>query len=190
MLEKRWSSYQAHKTPRDSDTSSEVSLASTNTDTMTLKNQPIRYRMDKGKEVLNNIPVFDGKQGKLNQFFSTIKSCSTMYRVHKVHLMMLPLRGKAHKIISHAVSEDPDVEWLDIKRKLTNNYGATRSSIEAGVKITKLSMSSEETVGKYLAQARTLIKTKLKNPMQCNSEFNETYMYHVCNGIIKQGLKA
>ena len=151
MLEKKWSIYQVQKTPKDSDTSSEASFASTNTDIVTLKNPPIRYGIDIAKEVLDNIPVFDGKQGKLNQFLSTIESYSTMYRVCKVDLVMLQSRGKVHKIINHTVAEDPDIKWSDIKRKLTNNYGSTRSGIEASVKITKLSMSSEETVGKYLA---------------------------------------
>ena len=89
MLENKWSSYQVQKTPRDLDTSSEASLTSTNTDFVTLKTPHIRYRIDIAKEVMDNIPVFDGKQGELNQFLSTIETYSTMYRVCKVDLMML-----------------------------------------------------------------------------------------------------
>ena len=61
-----------------------------------------------------------------------------MYRVCKTDLILLQSRGKVHEIISHAIVEDPDVEWLDIKRKLTSKYGSTRSRIEASVKISKL----------------------------------------------------
>ena len=70
-----------------------------------------------------------------------------MYKVCKTDLVLLCSRGKAHEIISHTLAEDTDVEWSDIKRKLTSNYGSTRSGIEASVKILKLSMTSEETVG-------------------------------------------
>ena len=38
-----------------------------------------------------------------------------------------------------------------------------RSGIEASVKISKLTMNSEETVGKYLTRAKTLVKSKLKD---------------------------
>ena len=41
------------------------------------------YRADIPKEVLDNIPTFDGKPGELNQFLSTIESYSTMYRICK-----------------------------------------------------------------------------------------------------------
>ena len=86
-----------------------------------------------------------------------------MYRVCKADLVLLCSREKAHEIISHMIAEDPDVEWSDIKRKLMSNYGSTQSRIEASVKISKLSMSSDKTVGEYLVRARTLIKSKLKN---------------------------
>ena len=97
------------------------------------------------KEVLDKIPAFEGNQGELSQFLNTIESYSTKYRVCKRDLVLLCSRGKAHEIISHAVAEDPDMEWSDIKRKLTSNYGSTRSRIEASVKISKHSMTSEET---------------------------------------------
>ena len=41
-----------------------------------------RYGADIPKEVLDNIPTFDGKP-ELNQFLSTIESYSTMYRIRK-----------------------------------------------------------------------------------------------------------
>ena len=43
------------------------------------KTTKTRYRADIPKEVLDNIPTFDGKPGELNQFLSTIESYSTMY---------------------------------------------------------------------------------------------------------------
>ena len=117
-----------------------------------------RYRADIPKEVLDNIPTFDGKQGKLNQFLSTIESYSAMYRIRKTDSVLLRSRGKVHEIIHHAIAEDADMEWSVIKKKLTSNYRSTRSRIEASVKISKLSMNSEETVGEYLTRAKTLVK--------------------------------
>ena len=68
---------------------------------------------------------------------------------------MLQSRGKVHEIIHHTLAEDADVEWSVIKRKLISNYGSTRSGIKASVKISKLTMSSKETVGEYLMRAKT-----------------------------------
>ena len=129
--------------------------------------------MDVPKEVLDNIPTFDGKPGELNQFVSTIESYSTMYRICKTDLVMLRSRGKVHEIIHHTLQEDADIEWSVIKRKLTSNYGSTRSGIEASVKISKLSMNSEETVGKYLARAKTLVKSKLKDTTAWHHDIDE-----------------
>ena len=84
-----------------------------------------RYGADIPKEVVDNIPTFDGKPGELNQFLSTIESYSTMYRIRKTDLVMMRARGKVHEIIHHALQEDADVEWSAIKRKLTSNYGST-----------------------------------------------------------------
>ena len=83
------------------------------------------YRVDIPKEVLDNIPTFDGKPGELNQFLSIIESYSTMYRIHKTDLVMMRARGNVHKIIHHMLQEDTDIEWSAIKRKLTSNYGST-----------------------------------------------------------------
>ena len=109
-----------------------------------------------------------------------------MYRIHKTDLVLLRTRGKVHEIISHAVAEDADVEWSVIERKLTSNYRAMRSGIEVSIKISKLSMTSEETVGKYLARAKTLVKSKIKDATLWNSDINEADAYHVCNGLLKQ----
>ena len=103
---------------------------------------------------------------------------------------MLQSRGKVHEIIHHMLQEDADVEWSAIKRKLTSNYGSTQSGIMASVKISKLSMNSEETVGEYLARAKTLVKSKLKDTTAWHHDIDEAGAYHICNGIIKTGLKS
>ena len=149
-----------------------------------------QYRADIPKEVLDNILTFDGKPGELNQFLSTIESYSTMYRIRKTDLAVMRARGKVHEIIHHALQEDADIEWSAIKRKLTSNYGSTRSGIEASVKISKLSMKSEETVGEYLTRAKTLVKSKLKDATAWHHDIDEADAYHICNRIIKTGLKS
>ena len=145
--------------------------------------------MDIPREIIENIPVVDGKPDELNQFLSTINSYATMYNMQRVNLVMLRTRGKAHEIVSHAVAEDPDVEWSTISKKLISNYGTIIGNIKDNVKITKLQMKDDEPLGEYLAQARTLIKTKLKNPLQWHTEYNDTDAFHVCNGLNKPRLK-
>ena len=146
LLEKQWGEYLTpSRDPKDLETSSTISMGYNTTGTLTYqKEQQITkyepnvseiatvprpmitwYGADVLKEVLDNIPTFDRKPGKLNQFLSTIESYSTMYRICKTDLVMLQSRGKVHKIIHHALQEDADVEWLVIKRKLTSNYGST-----------------------------------------------------------------
>ena len=149
-----------------------------------------RYGADVPKEVLDNIPTFDGKQGELNQFLRTIEFYSTMYRIHKTDLVLLHSRGKVHEIIHHAIAEDADVEWSVIRRKFTSNYGSTRSGIKASVKISKLSMNSEKTVSEYLARAKTLVKSKIKDATSWHQDIDEANAYHVCNRLIKTGLKS
>ena len=134
--------------------------------------------------------TFDGKQRELNQFLSTIESYSTMYRIRKTDLVMMRARGKVHKIIHHALQEDANVKWSVIKRKPKSNYGTTRSGIEASVKISKLSMNSEETVGEYLTRAKTLVKSKLKDAKAWHHNIDKADEYHICNRIIKTGLKS
>ena len=199
-----------HREQKDLETSSTISMGYNTTGTPTYTKEPriteyepniseittapktaiTRYGADIPKEVLDNIPTFDGKPGELNQFLSTIESYSTMYRICKTDLVVITARGKVHEIIHHALQEDADVEWSAIKRKLTSNYGSTRSGIEASVKISKLSMNSKETVGEYLARAKTLVKSKLKDATAWHHDIDEADVYHICNGIIKAGLKS
>ena len=103
---------------------------------------------------------------------------------------MMRARGKVHEIIHHALQKDANIEWSAIKRKLTSKNGSTQSGIEASVKISKLSMNSEETVGKYLARAKTLVKSKLKDATAWHHDIDKADAYHICNGIIKTGLKS
>ena len=51
-------------------------------------------------------------------------------------------------------------------------------------------MNSEETVGEYLARAKTLVKSKLKDTTAWHHDIDEADTYYVCNGIIKTGLKS
>ena len=82
------------------------------------------------------------------------------------------------------------MEWSVIKRKLTSNYGSTRSGIEASVKISKLSMNSEETVGEYLVRAKTSVKSKIKDATLWHSDIERADAYHICNRLLKTGLKS
>ena len=143
---KQWEEYLTpHRKPKDPETSSTISMGYNTTGTSTYpkelgitKYKPnvseittvprtmiTWYGADVPKEVLDNIPTFDGKPGELNQFLSTIESYSTMYRICKTDLVMLQSRGKVHEIIHHVLQEDADIEWSAIKRKLTSNYGST-----------------------------------------------------------------
>ena len=88
------------------------------------------------------------------------------------------------------LQEDADVEWSVIKRKLTSNYGSTRSGIEASVKISKLTMNSKETVGEYLMRAKILVKSNLKDATAWYHDIDKADAYHICNGLIKTGLKS
>ena len=45
-------------------------------------------------------------------------------------------------------------------------------------------------VGKYLTRAKTLIKSKLKDATAWHHNIDEADAYHVCNGIIRTGLKS
>ena len=153
--------------------------------------EPRRHGMERisQKRYLTTYLLSMEKPRELNQFLSTIESYCTMYRICKTDLVMMRARGKEHEIIHHALPEEVDVEWSAIKRKLTSNYGSMRSGIEASVKISKLCMNSEETVGEYLARAKTLVKSKLKDATAWHHYIDEAYTYHICNRIIKTRLE-
>ena len=133
ILEERWDRFftHQHKPQKDPDTSSVISYGSNITESSTtqkpqvtsygsnipelpaIQRPPVtRYGADTPKEVVDNIPAFNGKQERLSQFLNTTESYSTMYRVHKADLVLLHSRGKAHEIISHVIDED--LEWSNI----------------------------------------------------------------------------
>ena len=72
--------------------------------------------MDIPREILETIPVFNGKPHELNQFLSTVDSFTRLYGLCRVDLVMLRTRSKAHKIISHTAAEDPDVKWSTVSK--------------------------------------------------------------------------
>ena len=51
-------------------------------------------------------------------------------------------------------------------------------------------MNSEETAGEYLMRAKTLVRSKLKDTRSCDQDLDEADAYHVCNRLIKTGLKS
>ena len=51
-------------------------------------------------------------------------------------------------------------------------------------------MNSEETVGEYLTRAKTLVKSKIKDTTSWHCDIDEADAYHVCNRLIKTGLKS
>ena len=48
----------------------------------------------------------------------------------------------------------------------------------------------EVLVGEYLARAKTLIKSKIKHTALWHSDIDETDVYHICNELLKRGLKS
>ena len=110
LWEKWWGEYLTPpRDPKDPETSSTISMGYNTTGTSTyqkelqnteyepnvseiatvLRTMITWYGADVPKEVLDNIPTFDGKPGELNQFLRTIESYSTMYRICKTDLVML-----------------------------------------------------------------------------------------------------
>ena len=110
IWEKQWGEFLTpHREPKDPETSSTISMGYNTMGTSTCTKEPriteykpnvseiatvpkttiTRYGADIPKEVLDNVPTFDGKQGELNQFLSTIESYSTMYRIRKTDLVMM-----------------------------------------------------------------------------------------------------
>ena len=110
LLEKHWVEYLTpSRDPKDPETSSTISMGYNTMGMSTYQREQqiteyehnvseiatvprpmiTRYGADVPKEVLDNIPTFNGKPGELNQFLSTIESYSTMYRICRTDLVML-----------------------------------------------------------------------------------------------------
>ena len=62
--------------------------------------------------------------------------------------------------------------------------------LRTSVKISKLTMNSEETVGEYITRTKTLVKSKLKDATSWHQDIDEADVYHVCNRLIRTGLKS
>ena len=102
--------------PKDSDVGSVISLQSGISTATTALDQGKQFTSSAtlSKQMIENIPRFDGKQGNVNQFISQIESYSKLYSIHKVELTLLQTLGRPYEILSHAIAEDPDVEWSQI----------------------------------------------------------------------------
>ena len=50
-------------------------------------------------------------------------------------------------------------------------------------------MNHEETVGEYLTRAKTLVKSKLKDTTSWHCDIDKADACHICNRLIKTGLK-
>ena len=150
---------------KDPETSSEVSFISSASIPLNSESERPRKHnynpSDLIKKIIDNVPVFDGKTSELNQFINTIKSVANLYNIPDIQIVLLQTRGKPHEITMHIIDNNPEVGWEGVKRKLTSNYGATKSRIDSGIQLKNISMKENETVSEYLARARTLFKPKL-----------------------------
>ena len=172
---------------RDIETSSEASFVSSATASTHLiserSHKPSFRPSDLTKEILDNIPMFDGKPSELNQFINTIETVANIYNIPEIQMVLLRTRGKPHEIITHVIEDDPAAGWEGIKRKLTSNYGATKSRMDAGIQLKNMAMKENETLGEYLARARTLFKAKLKLDTQWDEEYDPFDMWYIVNGL-------
>ena len=175
------------------ETSSEasfISSATTSTHPISERSPKPSFRpSDLTKEILDNVPIFDGKSSELNQFINTIESVTNIYNIPEIQNVLLRTRSKPHEIIMHIIEDDPEAGWEGIKRKLTSNYSATKSRMDAGIQLKNISMKEGETLGEYLARARTLFKAKLKLDSQWNEEYDPSNMWYVVNRLTLTNLK-
>ena len=178
---------------RDIETSSKASFVSSaqclSHLTSERSHKPSFRPSDLTKEILDNIPTFDCKPSKLNQFINTIETIANIYSIPKIQMVLLRTRDKPHEIIMHVIEDDPAAGWEGIKRKLTSNYGATKSRMDAGIQLKNMTMKENETLDEYLARARTLFKAKLKLDTQWDEEYDPSDMWYIVNGLTLTHLK-
>ena len=178
---------------RDIETSFEASFMSSATASTHLTSErlhkPSFRPSDLTKEILNNIPTFDSKPSKLNQFINSIESVANIYNIPEIQMVLLHTRGKPHKIITHVIEDDPTAGWEGTKRKLTSNYSMTKSRMDTGIQLKNMAMKEGETLGEYLARARTLFKAKLKLDTQWDEEYNPSDMWYIVNRLTLTNLK-
>ena len=181
---------ESNKDPETSSEASFISSASTSTNPISERSHKPSYKpSDLTKEILDNVPIFDGKTSELNQFINTIESVTNIYNIPEIQIMLLQTRSKPQEIITHIIEDDSEAGWEGIKRKLTSNYGATKSRMDAGIQLKNIFMKEGKTLGEYLARARTLFKGKLKFNSQWNEEYDPSNMWYVVNGLTLTNLK-
>ena len=179
------------ETPNDPKTSSEESFVSSVSNTKSEKPHRLKQTPSElTKEIIDNVPIFDGKTNKLNQFINTIESITNLYQILEVQIVSLQTRGKLHEIITHILEDDTEAGWTGIKRKLTSNYRTMKSRKDAGIQFKNISMKESKTVGEYLARARTLFKAKLRYTAQWTTEYDPSDMWNVINGLRPINLKT
>ena len=61
--------------------------------------------------------------------------------------------------------------------------------MDAGIQLKNMTMKENETLGEYLARARTLFKAKLKLDMQWDEEYDPSDMWYIVNGLTLTHLK-
>ena len=178
---------------RDIETSSEASFVSSATAlthlTSERSHKPSFRPSDLTKEILDNFSMFDSKPSKLNQFINTIESVANIYNIPEIQMVLLCTRGKPHEIITHVIEDNPAAGWEGIKRKLTSNYGTTKSRMDAGIQLKNMAMKENKTLAEYLARARTLFKAKLKVDTQWDKEYDPSDMWYIVNRLTLTNLK-
>ena len=116
---------------RDIETSSKASFVSSATASSHLTSErshkPSFRPSNLTKEILDNIPMFDDKPSKLNQFINTIETVTNIYSIPEIQMVLLRTRGKPHEIIMHVIEDDPAAGWEGIKRKLTSNMAQQKA---------------------------------------------------------------
>ena len=76
-----------NKDPKTSSEASFISSASTSTNTESKNPCKLNYNpSDLTKEIIDNVPVFNGKTSNLNQFINTIESVTSLYNISKSKL--------------------------------------------------------------------------------------------------------
>ena len=100
---------------KDLKTSSEVSFissASASTNSESERPHKTNYKpSDLTKEIIDNVPIFDGKTSELNQFINTIESVTNIYNIPEIQIVLLQTSGKPHKIITHVIEDDSEASW-------------------------------------------------------------------------------
>ena len=181
---------ESSKDPETSSEASFISSVSASTNPVSKRPHKPNYKpSDLTKEIIDNVPIFDGKTSKLNQFINTIESVARIYNIPEIQIVLLRTRSKPHKITTHIIEDNPEADWEGVKRKLTSNYGVTKSRMDTGIQLKNISMKEGKTLGEYLARARTLFKAKLRFASQWNKEYDLSDMWYVMNGLTLTNLK-